>query len=78
MAASGGYGDPYTRDPASVLEDVRQEKITLAHALREYGVVIIDAATATVDMTATAALRERRASERLESGGEPNQIEAGR
>ena len=22
MAASGGYGDPYERDPAAVLEDV--------------------------------------------------------
>lgn len=52
MAASGGYGDPYTRDPAAVLEDVRQEKITLPHALQEYG-VLIDPTTGTVDMKAT-------------------------
>ena len=52
MAASGGYGDPYTRDPAAVLEDVRQEKISIKHAQEEYG-VCIDAAAGTVDMTAT-------------------------
>ncbi|HEY8554730.1 MAG TPA: hydantoinase B/oxoprolinase family protein, partial [Burkholderiales bacterium] len=27
MAGSGGYGDPFTRDPAAVLEDVLQEKV---------------------------------------------------
>ncbi|MBI2293081.1 MAG: hydantoinase B/oxoprolinase family protein, partial [Betaproteobacteria bacterium] len=52
MAASGGYGDPYTRDPAAVLEDVRQEKLSIKHAREEYG-VCIDAATGTVDMKAT-------------------------
>jgi N-methylhydantoinase B len=56
MAASGGYGDPYTREPAAVLEDVRQEKITREHALREYGVVI-DAAGGKVDFEATLAYR---------------------
>ena len=62
MAGSGGYGDPYTRDPAAVLEDVRQEKMTLPHALREYGVVI-DPATGKVDVKATIGERARRAAE---------------
>ena len=52
MAASGGYGDPFTREPAAVLNDVRQQKITVGHALREYG-VCIDAATWKVDTEAT-------------------------
>ena len=56
MAASGGYGDPFTRDPAAVLEDVRQEKMSIGHAREQYGVAI-DAKTLTVDGNATAALR---------------------
>jgi N-methylhydantoinase B len=60
MAASGGYGDPYTRDPAAVLEDVRQEKVTIGHARAAYG-VCIDAASLSVDVEATAACRKARA-----------------
>ena len=56
MAASGGFGDPCTRDPAAVLEDVRQQKVTVGHALSEYGVVI-DAVAGKVDISATAARR---------------------
>ena len=56
MAGSGGYGDPLTRDPTAVAEDVRQEKITLAHAAEEYGVVI-EPATFEVDGDGTASLR---------------------
>ena len=36
MAGSGGYGDPLDRDPAAVGEDVRQEKVSIGHALAEY------------------------------------------
>ncbi|MCG8545100.1 MAG: hydantoinase B/oxoprolinase family protein, partial [Alphaproteobacteria bacterium] len=64
MAGSGGYGDPFTRDPAAVAEDVRQEKVSVAHAAAEYGVVI-DAATFDVDGDGTAALRNGAA------GGRP-------
>ena len=64
MAGSGGYGDPLTRDPAAVAEDVRQEKVSVAHAAAEYGVVI-DAATFDVDGDGTAALRNGAA------GGRP-------
>jgi N-methylhydantoinase B len=60
MAGSGGYGDPYTRDPAAVLEDVRQEKISIGHAREAYG-VCIDAATLALDIEATAECRNARA-----------------
>ena len=59
MAASGGYGDPYERDPAAVLEDVMQEKMSVAHARDEYG-VHIDPATGTIDAKATDAQRARK------------------
>ncbi len=53
----GGYGDPFTRDPALVLQDVRAEVLTLEDARRLYGVVI-DPQSLTVDQSATTALRE--------------------
>ena len=59
MPGSGGYGDPLEREPARVLEDVRQEKMTREHALAEYGVVI-DAKHPQVDREATAAERTLR------------------
>ena len=52
MAGSGGYGDPFERDPEAVAEDVRQDKISLHHAEEEYGVVI-DPATLAVNRDAT-------------------------
>jgi N-methylhydantoinase B len=54
MPGSGGHGDPFARDPDAVLEDVRQEKVTPAHARAAYGVVIDGDS---VDAAATAALR---------------------
>src|SRR5580765_3239518 len=36
----GGYGDPFERDPASVLRDVRDGYISVEMAARDYGVVI--------------------------------------
>ena len=59
MPGSGGYGEPLERDPERVLEDVRQEKMTRAHALAEYGVVI-DSRHAQVDRDATWAERASR------------------
>ena len=56
LAGGGGYGDPFERDPALVIEDVRQGKVTLDHAREAYGVVI-DGDTLTVDAQAT---RKRR------------------
>ncbi len=64
-AGSGGYGDPFQRDPAKVLADVREEKVGIEAAQRDYGVVI-NAATLAVNAPATdrlrSASRERRAS----------------
>lgn len=59
MAASGGYGDPLERDPAAVVEDVRQEKVSVQHAFVEYGVVM-SAETLGLDAEATALERAKR------------------
>ncbi|MFI5610243.1 hydantoinase B/oxoprolinase family protein [Amycolatopsis sp. NPDC051903] len=55
-AGGGGHGDPFTRDPQRVLDDVLEGKVTHEGATRDYGVAI--AADGTVDHTATSALRE--------------------
>ena len=39
---SGGYGSPLERKPSSVLEDLRNGRITAGAALSVYGVVIVD------------------------------------
>jgi N-methylhydantoinase B len=59
-AGGGGYGNPLERDPAAVLEDVIDEKVSLAAAAHDYGVVI-DAVRRRIDGPATTALRHRRA-----------------
>jgi N-methylhydantoinase B len=56
----GGYGDPCARDPALVERDVREGKVSTAHAASVYGVVV-DPRSLTVDVQCTAA---RRASPR--------------
>jgi N-methylhydantoinase B len=60
----GGFGDAFTRDPARVAADVRDEKITAGFARREHGVAI-DPATFEVDEDATRRLRAAR------RGGQP-------
>jgi N-methylhydantoinase B len=60
MAGGGGYGDPLERDPALVLEDVLEEKVTRAHAADAYGVVIADGPEPSVDTSATVELRAQR------------------
>ncbi len=52
QSGAGGYGPPWARDPARVLEDVLEDYVSLEAALREYGVVI-DPETMTVDVAAT-------------------------
>jgi N-methylhydantoinase B len=49
LPGAGGYGDPREREPALVLRDVRDGKVSLEAARREYG-VIIDPETWTVTM----------------------------
>lgn len=53
---SGGYGNPFLRDPEAVAQDVRNEKLSLSYARREYGVVV-DATTLELDLDATEAIR---------------------
>ncbi len=52
--SGGGFGDPWTRDPALVLAEVLDALITEAQARTEYGVAIAEGA---VDGPATARLR---------------------
>lgn len=54
----GGYGDAFARDPAAVLDNVRDGHISAAMAREQYGVAI---AEGRVDADATAALRSARA-----------------
>jgi N-methylhydantoinase B len=52
----GGYGDPFERPPDKVFEEVRNGIISVDKAHELYGVVV-DAATMTLDESATAELR---------------------
>jgi N-methylhydantoinase B len=52
----GGYGDPLLRNPALVLEDVLDEKLSEGYARQVYGVAI-DLTRGKVDIDATNALR---------------------
>lgn len=54
-AGGGGWGDALDRDPAAVLDDVRNEMLTIARAREWYGVVI---ANEVVDESATDRLRK--------------------
>ena len=56
-AGGGGFGDPYEREPAAVLADVLDGKVTVAAAREQYGVVLEDGR---IDTTATLELRESR------------------
>jgi N-methylhydantoinase B len=40
-AGGGGWGDPLERDPARVLDDIRDGMVSLDAAKQEYGVVAI-------------------------------------
>ena len=55
LPGGGGFYPPWDRDAKAVLEDVRQGRVSLAAARRDYGVVIEDGQ---VDEAASAALRE--------------------
>ncbi|MFO0293704.1 MAG: hydantoinase B/oxoprolinase family protein [Rhodospirillales bacterium] len=60
LASGGGWGDPRTRDPALVIEDVRLGRITPDGARRDYAVAIVATPSGpAIDPEATAALRER-------------------
>jgi N-methylhydantoinase B len=56
-AGGGGFGNAFDRDPAAVLEDVLDGKVTVAGAREHYGVIV---AAGEVDATATAEQRAVR------------------
>ncbi|MGE0802362.1 MAG: hydantoinase B/oxoprolinase family protein [Lautropia sp.] len=60
-AGGGGYGDPLERDPAALLDDVRNGKVSVAGAARDYGTVVL-ADPWRIDEAATRALRAQRRS----------------
>ncbi len=57
LPGGGGFGDPRTRDPQRVRDDVLDGLITAEEARRDYGVAI-DAA-GQIDLGETARLRAR-------------------
>ena len=70
----GGYGDPLERDPALVLDDVLDEKLSIDYVRREYGVVI-DPDTLSLDAEATATLRRQLSMACRGSDGTPSHVE---
>ena len=56
LAGGGGHGNPFTRDPAAVLDDVLEEKMSVEHARQQYGVAFAGRPLA-VDVAATERLR---------------------
>jgi N-methylhydantoinase B len=58
MAAAGGYGNPLERDLEAVVEDVKQGKVSIEHARKEYGVVFRTGGSE-VDVQATYAARRQ-------------------
>ncbi|MBL8839092.1 MAG: hydantoinase B/oxoprolinase family protein [Alphaproteobacteria bacterium] len=61
LAGGGGHGPALSRDPALVLHDVIQERVTPRHARDAYGVIVRRKARVwVVDTAATQRLRARR------------------
>jgi N-methylhydantoinase B len=68
-AGGGGFGDPLQREPALVIEDIKDDYISVERAAKDYGVVVrtIDAELCEyeVDEGATKALRAKLRAERV-------------
>ena len=68
-AGGGGFGDPLQRDPNLVIEDVKDDYVSIERAAKDYGVVVhaIDAELCEyeVDGPATTALRAKIRAERI-------------
>jgi N-methylhydantoinase B len=61
MGGGGGFGDPLERPAEQVLEDVRNEYVSVEAAGRDYGVAIIQDGPRrfSLDQVETARLRHR-------------------
>jgi N-methylhydantoinase B len=68
-AGGGGFGDPLERQPDLVIEDIKDDYISVERAAKDYGVVVhtIDAELCEyeVDTPATVALRAKIRAERI-------------
>jgi N-methylhydantoinase B len=68
-AGGGGFGDPLLRDPEAVLADVADGYVSIARALRDYGVAIeevdADLVEYRLDTGATEQARERLRNDRM-------------
>lgn len=53
----GGFGNPFERDPLKVVEDIRNGLVSVEGAKLDYGVIISDPETLTVDQAATTKTR---------------------
>jgi N-methylhydantoinase B len=63
FGGGGGWGDPFDRDPAAVLDDVWDEYVSVEGALRDYGVVVtgsLEDMTLAIDFDATKLQRDSR------------------
>lgn len=67
QGAGGGYGDVLERDPALVVKDL-EEQLVSPETARELYRVVYDEETLSVDMEATAALRQAERQARLARG----------
>ena len=72
----GGWGDPLERDPSAVRADVQEELISPCSARDDYGVVLHE--NLSVDMAATAQLRDALRSARVAPGAGPQGGSGGR
>jgi N-methylhydantoinase B len=68
-AGGGGFGDPLEREPKLVIEDIKDDYVSIERAAKDYGVVVhtIDAELCEyeVDRSATTALRAKIRAERI-------------
>jgi len=55
-SGAGGRGDPFARDPEKILDDVRNQLVSIDGARTDYGVVI-NPETCALDLKATTTLR---------------------
>jgi N-methylhydantoinase B len=62
----GGYGDPLLRSPQQILEDVLDGYVSVENARQDYAVVI-DPGTLTIDLAATAVLRQTQKPEQIDT-----------
>jgi N-methylhydantoinase B len=69
MAGGGGWGDPLTRDPQAVADDVRNDKVSRRAALETYAVALSESGAVDLPATVTARTARRTAVAPEPAGG---------